>query len=549
MVKIEPKTVTKGPIDQSEYEIDEFWEKRNVNKRDKKEDYTQKIVDLCKEAEDTIIIHTPKLTLPELTVELEKQNSKGVRTYALTKDIDNHQKVFKKGIMREKRDIFSTYILVDSSSSPQGIWFMGELTSESEKQVIIELNNEQIEELWHHFSHEFWKNTGQELFFGKTRDSLKYEGTEPETEEILGNTARNVSEAVSEIDIDELYLPTEKPVDFQEHMMAKIVVTKIEEKTKDLILDLDPKETSLLGTKDNIIGHLDGTQSGNDISVVFDWDYSIILDESQKEDFKKYLSEPEWEYNTKKKISDIKNEILLKNDNWDETKTKQIQDIGEKKLDDVNSDSIKNWINNEPEPAIPDFGGLYKQISYKWTLHPPYLPKGSKKHRLYKKWDEFDRRLNNKIELTIKEMEKAKEEIDQLKMKKRKKIITKDKIDNEIKELNKIKDENWRYKRDKSDVDRALSKLDNIIKEVKGKIEGVDIIKEENKTNELQAILNLGHNKKKIKVPYKTIPSAGTLYEKGNQSYITIQDTDEIDKVKLSTKNHRAKIVVKGDKK
>lgn len=545
MVRIEPKIISEGPIDQGDMEIEHFWEKTSTPTKCKKPSYPESILNICKKAKETIIIHTPKLTLPELSIVLEELNSKGVRIYSMTTNLNIHQPLFKRGIMREKKHTLSTYLLIDPNTNTKGLWYPGELTSESLPEIIVELNKKQIDELWRHFSHEFWKATGQELFFGKMRKTPEYDGKPPEVSGTLNCTARKTAEMFNDLEIEVMHLPSNKPEEFQEYLMTKTLVTKIEEKTKELTVELDHEWTSLMGTTSHTIGFLRGKNAHRDvITIVYDWDCMIILDETQTKEIDEYIPVPEWEYKTHKQVAEIKNEIILESEGWDNPKPRKIEKTGEQRLDDVESNSIDNWMENLPRPQIPKFGGLYNKITYKWTLHPPYIPEGSKKHRLYERWTNFENNMEKKIDAIINEMNQTIQEQNKLNIKETKKITTESNINGWIKKLQEIKQEDWRYKQDSGDAKRAIGQIEEIINIFTEEIKGNKLSDNKEGQNELEEILSNGiKDKKEIKVPQKTLPIKGTLYEKGNQNYILIQEAEEIKDIEKSAKDHKATIV------
>lgn len=550
MVKIEPKKIS-YTVDQSNQNIEEFWERIPEQSNRQAVSCNELILNLCKKSKEMIIIHTPKLTLPELQIELEKLSSKGVRIYSLTSDIKKHQKIFQKGIMREKKETLSTYVLIDSQTKPHGICCPGELSSASSPPYALELNGKQIKELWQHFSHEFWNAKGQELFYAKIRKTPEYDGTKLKINDALDLTARVPDKMFKRYTIERIesvYLPENIPSDFQEHMLAKKVYTKISERTKELILEID-HNTDLFGTSFRSMGYLKGNGPKGNIGIVFDGDIAILLDDTQLERVEKNLPKPEWQYRVTKRLSDISGEILLSESNWDNLKPDRIETEGEKRLKDIESKSIEEWNNGLPRPKIPDFGGLYRQVKYTWTLHPPYLPKGSKKHRLYDMWASFDKNLSKKIDRLISEMEEANKQKKKLSsIKKTKKITLEDKIHEWIGKLDSIKQQEWKNKPTSISAEEAIQQISEIENEFLKEIKGLEPKKKKDGSNELEEILpNPSREKTEIKIPPKTLPTRGVLFEKGNNSYIAIKDTEDLKYVEPFRKEHRATIVTERD--
>lgn len=547
---IQTKTLNEGPIDQSKISLRNIWEKIQINEKDRNEEtITDSIINLIKNAEEIIVIYSPKITLPELKIELEKSRKKGIRIYAITANIQNHQNLFECGMMRYKNNIHSTYILVDPKTKPDGKWFPGELTSKTMPPLIITLNENQIREFLEHFSHEFWNNDGQELFFNKIRKIPPLEDRKPTTPTIMNATSRDDFSYFQGSEIKEMQLPSNKPPEFNHHISARKIVTQLNEKTRDMIEEIDHSWTNLYGIKKDTFGYAKLETGDRTDKVVFSWDYAIILDSDQVKEIEKSLPEEEWRFCPEKAINEIKSDIIEENDNWENLVPKSIQEKGKMELEKQQSMTIEDWIKDLPRPKIPDYGGLFKEVTYSWKLSPPIFPVGAQKHRLYSLWDRFERELQSQIDKEIQKMKKAIEQSKKLKIENIKIITMESKITGLIEEIDKMKSLEWRYMPDTGDVKRGIEKIHELEEQFLIEIEKkVSETKKEEKSNELHEVLNLGSTKQKEPdIPPKTLPKIGILFEKGNEIYLQIEYHEEISIAQKKAPIYHAKIVVKGE--
>jgi hypothetical protein len=511
--------------------------------------------------------------MPEFFIELENAYKKKVRIYCITSSLKEHSKNFQYGIMREKSKIYSTFILVDHKTKPKGVWFNGGILSTNNPDFILNLNKKQINDLAYYFNKEFWNAGGQEIFFNDIRITLPLEDNLNDILYAAEDVIFNDFSILDKFEIQKLVLPEKRLENFNYHLYSKILFVKLDKSIKDLILDLNLLNTKLFAASSIKFGYMELSNIKRNINVIFDWDCGIILDNDQLLYIKGRLPLPEWQYHSEKKIEEINNEIILKDDNWDNPNPLKIKAEGVIDIGKQYSNDIEQWVNNLPEPKDFKYKEYYKKVSFTWLLFPPTLLKDAKKHKLYDLWNNFEKRIKNRIDKDIKEMESF---IDKLKLpylKETKKIINKSKIQDLINELNKIKVEELKFMSDIADVKDEVEKVKNIkqkfldiidqcLLEIKNsKMEEEDSIekmneKEKNRlkeieklrkdeTNELSEIVKLNKKKEELEVPPRILPKVGTLYEHNNHLYLLIEYIEEIELAIKVAKEYDAKVVAK----
>jgi len=539
------KVLTHGPIDQSDHELENIWERTLSTGEAAGEDPTKECLKVVKNARDIIIISSPKITHAELSLELDKAQSRGVRIYAITDKPELHQKIFQNGIMRAKPGIRSTVLIADPERKPNGIWYSGSLTTTVITPILITLSSMQVKEMWKHFACEFWNSTGQELFFGKLRPVVPLEGTPPDFPTRMTYTMRHDYSIFNQRSIPMMILPDNKPSGFDHHIMASKLIIRLDEEGRDLVLDIDHDTTSLHATSGPTIGFSYVDIDSREIAILFDWDYGFILTKDQYNAINKHLAVPEWIYHPIRKIRNISDDILEVGDHWDPTSGKAIQKSGSVELQDQVSPTLDDWLEESPKPQIPEYGGLYRNVTYQWKLKPPRLPKGAQKHRLYKKWDAFESNIGKQLEKDITMMKQSIAKLKKEKMKNRQRITLESSINDIITKLTEYQNVNWRYLEDIAHVQKMMNDIDVVKDQFLTMVnDGVPRKKEKQSTNELEEILSTGRRgKSKIEIPSKTLPSVGALYEKGTLTFIQIERISDLESAKASSKLYKATIV------
>jgi len=538
--------LSSGKINNENKSITSYWEKINDNNNSKIK-IIPLVLDIIKKAKESVNIYSPKITSSELMLTLENIGAKGVRIYLLVSDIKIHKDIVKKtGVVREKPDIESTFVLIDTKGdSPEGLWFSGELTSKQEDiPFVLKLNKTQAKEAFAHFSHYFWNSRGTELFYGKERNALELKPMLPEIGERLPESFRKDGyRSLIESDIHYLWLPSKIPEPLRLYCSeSKNIVVEMNVKIKDSLPLEDLKETALYS-----VSKMPFCCIGLDKYILFKEDIGFILTDEQKNSFLNTFSLCEWRYHTEGRIKDINNEIIFYNTDWKNGKT--ISDSEVKSLGVLNSRTLEEWVKGKPDPVIPDEILLTRSIEYEWTLKPPDLPEKAAKHRLYNKWASFEKDMRDEINELFDEIKTIKADKNTLEK------ITKEKKFSEWEnELNNIRNKDWKLELSKATLEEALKKINDIRTEIKKESEKASDKTDENEIEASKSKKEKTQNKenknkkRKFEIPYKPLPSIGELYELGNDAYLAIGYVDEIEKAKNIAEEYHAKLVAIGDK-
>ena len=539
---IKTKTMSHGPVDQSELELNNLWMRRRPGKKSNVEDT---IVPLVKKSKEFAILYSPMLTHPELIASLEKLSRKGVRVYAVTSNVKNHKSIFNCGIMREAYDVLSTYVLVDPLTNPQGIWYPGKLTSKWKMDFHVKLSNDQVNELWEHFLHDFWNNDSTELFFGDLRKCPELRDRRPDTPTTMEQICRRDFFILSQKEIREMTVPPNKPPEFDHYYSVEKLVLPMGEESRDVLDEIDIDNIKVRGKGKVVAGQVI-LDTGK--KMVFAWDLGIFLEKNQEKEVGPTLSESEWLFHPTITIGEINNDIILEEDKWDKPQPRSIGEETTIRMDDILCKELDDWLEERKAPYIPEDGGLFRRVTYTWNLEPPKLPRGVKEHRLYAAWDKFAKELDKKANRLLADMKKGLDHIDGMKVKKTKKITMKSRIESLSANLEAIRNKDWSNLKSIRDVEKNVDKISETRKEYLTIIEGdVSKLTKKKESNELEAILKLSkRGEKKLEIPPRIMPSTGVLYEKGNKSFLVISNIEEIPDARKEADKHRAIIVVKG---
>lgn len=543
---IKDKDISSGKINNENKTITSYWEKINDNNNyNKNIKIIPLILEIIQKAKESVIIYSPKITSSELMLTLENIGAKGVRIYLLVSDIKIHKDIVKKtGVVREKTDIASTFVLIDTKGeSPEGLWFSGELTSKQEDvPFVLKLNTIQAKEAFAHFSHYFWNSRGTELFFGKERKALELKPRLPEIRERLIESFRKDGyRSLIGCDIHYLWLPSKIPELLRLYCSeSKNIIVEMNVKIKDSLLLEDLKETALYS-----VSKMPFCCIGLDKYILFKEDIGFILTDEQMKSFLNIFSLCEWIYHTEGRIKDIKNKIIFYNSDWKDGNI--ISDSEKKSLGVLNSRTLDEWMKGKPDPVIPDEILLARSIEFQWTLKPPYLPEKASKHRLYNKWGTFEKDMRDEINELFDEIKTIREDKNILEK------TTKEKKFSEWEnELNNIRNKDWKLELSKATLEEALRKINDIRTEIKNESERASDKTEENEIEASKSKKDKSQNKgdkkknRKFEIPYKPLPLIGELYELGNDTYLAIRHVDEIEKAKIIAEYYHAKLVAIG---
>jgi hypothetical protein len=564
--------------DNSGMDVSGYWEQNPEYESERKNrDVLTPVRDLVKKANDSIYLYSPKITDPDLQVILQKKKEEGVRVYALTSSLEPHRNLFSKiGIMREKEDINSTLVFSDpKQEASKGIWYSGELSSrQAQIPFFLKLTKEQIIESQAHFSHFFWQANGSELYFGGLRPAREIRLKTPEIKAVLPSSFRTegLDDIIGSDEIYEMWIPEGFPDEMSIYLPdAKRYVVEIGEYAKSIVSGTCGSETEIYGEKAIPFSHI--ATSGH--SIIFSQDLGFVLSPEQEILLQRIFQRWKWKFKGPSKLSDIKSPVVLFEDTWDDPKIKKVCESTDITLSPIEAPTLKDWMNKNPGPEIPISRILSLQLVYQWELRPPTLPKNASKHRLYKQWETFVNRFKNELESARKVLNSVTENLSEFDSIMKQKDISR--LEREINELASI---DWSQQAEMSGADKKLSKLKDIFKEIEAITEHQD---ENNETpdkseNELDVTRKSGNNKKvrreksqkkckgtdktpaeeneievsrnhlkasqqEITIPYKSLPSLGSLFEENNNIYLAIRYTDEINTAEEISKKYNAKLV------
>lgn len=560
-------------VDNSELILKGFWEQKQYDQDSVKyEDAIETIISIVKGTTESIYIYSPNITHPDLRLALEKKRTDGIRIYAITSSIKIHSenKLFSDiGIMREMKNISSTFVISDPKGvNSKGVWFIGNLTSKQEPvPFFLTLNKDQVKETWAYFSHNFWKADGEELYFNKIRETKKLKPAAPEVKEVLPNSFR-VSGIESVFGSDQVYEMWLSPNMPQELMVycsyTEKCVLQLHEDSKEIIGYLEGNDCKICGTK--LLPFCFANVGKRE--MVMSSDIGFILTDKQKTNLHTVLQTWEWQYYIERSIQDINNPIVLSESDWTMQEECKVQEVQEIELETVIASSIEEWQNKIPESVIPDSKPLAKKICYKWILEPPTLPEDAIKHKLYEQWDRFSEKFSAELSDLKKGIDVFSSEMGQ--NKDVSKIVVNQRLssieDKRLKIENKIgptidtataHDMAEKFMSIKQDF---VGLENDIVESQEHEVNELEIQNtkkplskkkqrkqdKKNRKNELEATQKPDASKNVVLselVPRRAIPLIGTLYEKGNTSYLTIQSVDQIDEGNIIAKQYHAILV------
>ena len=326
--KIRPVLKKKGPISNSDTTLKMFWELIEQEPRKSENiDILSKILTMVRSSKEMVLIYSPKLTYGDLRIELKKRGDLGIRAYGLIQNINLHKDLIDFGIFRESNELHSSFILIDPETNPKGIWFVGELTRGLELEFYLELDPDQIKEMWAHFTHLFWNSTGNELFFGKVKNSSNKTPHQREVTPRSYNTSRRggFDGIFSEV-IEKMIIPSEIAFEFEDYLVfPKELAIELREESREIINLIDLNRINVIASDKFPYGYaLIGKEKSAD-KMIFSSDLMFQMTEKQANLFNEHYDTNTWHFIPEKKIKDIKKEIILEGDNWNKHKNRKIR--------------------------------------------------------------------------------------------------------------------------------------------------------------------------------------------------------------------------------
>ncbi len=431
--KIEP-IAQKKIISYQDKIIQNFWQLPD-NKFGLKptNDYRNKFTYLLKNAESKIIcIQTPEINDPELKSAIDLAVRQNNRIYLITNENPVFLKDFTgKILMRYGIKSTGTFILVNpaNKNDSQGLFFNAPLTEASLLNPMyecIDLENPQIETLFHFFLYNFWHRTEYEIIDNfaapqiVNKEDIPIFISEPthtfvDTHFVL-NEIQQMNERVHLI--TPVINPTCTLFDFDKYTNSQI---------RTSMTAINPQSVLTLAQKNNVIYAVQDTQIlssiilGQDKSYLFSSNnftqeeliYAIPLKGPQKAKIQKKYTEFSFifaEFTPKKTRNELKNKkiALLGRENEiifiHPISTIDLKQVYPEQGKLIDKSTFQNYT-----PELND-DNCSCQIEYAWQITPFYLPEKAQKHKLYNTWNTYCTDFENFAKTIIKQIETAKEQ-------------------------------------------------------------------------------------------------------------------------------------------
>ena len=548
-------------LDRRNDTLENFWERMSHGSSNSKEEPIDKVIEIVKKAKDFVCIRTERIISSELIKALREAKERGVRIYGLINKPGKNEYLDSGIFHMLNDDVYSSYILADpNGKKPKGIW-ISDKVFDVPVGLILNIDTQLVRELWGHFSQEFWEST-DEIFFGKFRGKIDVEEQPPKLPGTLSLTSRdfNIPELIDS-NVETVVLPEsvmELGEDFWNErdwmMYGERIVVPLDELSREFMEYVVEDEKEIIGGSAGFGFVKLRKNSKKTSSFAFMPDMAIKLDGNQRENAeKKAIKSWSWRFERKKRLGDIKEEIIMWDSKWNEDSAIRVEKQSKIELDDVHAETIDDWLNHKelPSPALPENLPLTLDVELSWRILPPYLPEAAKKHVLYQKWNSFQEDLDNAYVNLRKELDAELER--KRGMKKRDFKAFEKRVEELKKKLDSVSKEKDGIYGKKSKAEHVLDAL-KIVKE-----EFEDVLntyskkeKEENdESNELDVIKNKKKkkSKNKIQLPEKnnvprSLPRTGELYTYKNRDLLTIEFMEEIEPAKKEAKIYNAKVVV-----
>jgi hypothetical protein len=406
-------------------------------------------------AKSTICIITDDTISNEFINTLLEISKKKIRIYLIIKEPGEESKkilsrIVGKILIRTSKLVSGNVILVDPDlENSQGLITNSPLIDfkkYDDKFSKMVLNSTQITEafeffkvfFWHHTEHEILKDQDLNIFrsvlpskFPKTSLKLSQFLVEfEEQREIMNTIIKLISQAEKFLEIisenfifpKEIYsILDEKLNDFKGEFTIPHTLLKVFKKN---LSQIDFSKTKLFGSQfifhNFIVSVNEGEKNAlvllnkfqlNEKSVQF----GIKLDPNQYlllEDFFSHIKKKrEFCYYHRKKLKDIKNDILLINKN--DLESVNIEDSVDVDIGDLESETFDEFLNQKPVPNF-EFNKkkFHKNVNYQWVLNPPTLPELARRDFLYDKWDKEVEKINQVLKISAKKIEWISNQID-----------------------------------------------------------------------------------------------------------------------------------------
>ena len=564
-----------------------FWEAVNKSGNKTEKNVESEVIRVIKKSKEWICLRTEKIISSKIIEELRDAHNRGVRVYGLISESDKDE-YLDSGIFHfSNRPIYSSYILSDPTGKmPVGLWIPSKFFN-LRVGTYVNLKPQAVQEIWGHFSQEFWESPS-EIFFGKKIQKIDIKHKPPMLPETLKLTSRDFKfSEFMDSNVEMVALP-EKAMELGEKflhgkdwiMASKTVMVPVDNISKEFLEDAIYEDFDIVGgdlgfgfikLNEEVYGNQRlqallenfgfiklNEEGHSEYLFIFMPDMVLKLPHAMKEEIENLIeSSIMWKFTREKPLKEIKNKIILWDSEWSPEYEVVVKEQEEISLSPVNCENIDKWLDykNIPRPKLPPTLPLALKVILKWSVHPPYLPQGAKKHILYDQWEKFHKGLQDAIENMIKEMET---ELQRRKKKQGKKLFGKAEIKafeakiqefiDDLSELNK----NSSWYGHKVETEKLIEKIKSIRDEFHEVLNRYAVKEDEKEDTEIDAVTPAKNKKikkdKTINLPTqipRSLPNIGELYKYKTRDFLVIEFRDEIDPARKEAENYNAKIVVK----
>ena len=495
----------------------DFWlEKNNSSQIIKNNDNHEKIKKIFNNIpnDGVICIYSEELSEKYLCKTIaEAARDIGNRIYILVNEYNSELANLEGCLIRYKgnKRIGSFILINPNTTAPSGCVFTGALSDESMKlndNLLLDIDQKQIETLFGYFCYQFWNNK--------------------EGRENIGKEERNTE--MSPVDI---YPPVNDSCDF-DYLCKKWnktnenafittsrltktyytdfsgiynsdIITLLEGADLELLRLLKQQNNKIIAYNKNTFINFIKTQEGAwlipKINNMFENNiYSIKLNPQQEDIINAHINaitqgKNEYEYYNEKKREELKEKFIL---HFGETNKIKINSTSIKYIKEpLKQDKFitKDELNKlRPPSASMEDDGKSIHITYSWEVIPFALPKESKKHELYNKWQKEEEKINSfidKIIDKISEISKRENKLIAIFLSDKKKILSEYKG-----ELIKLKEVEYCYIKEPKEIVEIIKRINELAKIVD---KNSSEIKEKNRQAEIEEQIA---NKEKEKENY-----------------------------------------------
>lgn len=421
--KIQSISKTKT-LDYSKLNTNYFWKKRKTNKSNFSTNNAAQIIHVLQTQKDSLIcIQTEVLTDTKL-IEVLFEAAKSNRIYLLLNEKNEAiSKLNSACLIRfEINNIGSSMLINPNTNDTKGFIFNGQLTEQSfayPQNLLVDLDKEQVKTLFQHFCYHFW-NTAKQEILGKTVEKVVsppidiYPCTQNFCDTDFVQTKLKESVNNSKISISAI-----RNGGLLE--MAKVknsqIITCLTQNNSELLKEMKANGNEIFALTPANPFHLIGDWFIPKITILNDAIfYALPLNKTQKEKIDTHFAMLQeaatYEYFNQKSRKDLLDETFCFTEKTNEEIT--ITSHSTIQAANCSADELLPKEDFDKQESIFYDNGKSLSITFTWENEPYFAPKHAKKHKIYKDWDDFEKKIAafiDKIEAKIAEGEKSESSI------------------------------------------------------------------------------------------------------------------------------------------